>query len=450
MRFIMLALGILASAPALGATYSFFSSPYTQRTPCTAEKCSNYAPLSRVSGKLETRDRLPPNLVAADIGAYLTGFSVTDGLVQYSMPIRGYGADTLRATTDGTGQITSLNWSMNQWRFIKDSPYTPGDDLISRLDITAAGVRVQNDLRCTAFGRINECVGFSSDAGSSSAGVNAPLNFAPVATTLPAGHIRMPDPEPGLWAVDAELNGKPGRGFQIDMQGGSRVVFSYFGYRQDGSSQFLQASGKVERWSEDGFFPSLSAPLLEYRGGTAIGTAYRPAAEAGNLGYAYILFLTSSTGILSLPGEEPKRISRFRYEDLLERFNQQYYLAASVLGGFGPFSQRFATLTAKDNVFTMSETYETYENSQNACEYRGNYTLTGRGLNSVGSYTCTSASNPTQTGEYRFEELNVDIHGVLTGRMYQYATETQYMGVCKGQGAVTGYTIPRCKFFKSN
>ena len=36
-------------------------------------------------------------------------------------------------------------------------------------------------------------------------------------------------PQPALWAISAEVNGKPGRGIQLDCQSSNPTVVSYHG-----------------------------------------------------------------------------------------------------------------------------------------------------------------------------------------------------------------------------
>ncbi|CAM4010036.1 hypothetical protein [Paracidovorax anthurii] len=75
------------------------------------------------------------------------------------------------------------------------------------------------------------------------------------------------EPEPGMWAFDGEMNGKPGRSLQIDMQNGRAMIVSYLGYRSDGSAVFLQASGLRAVDSS-----SFQGTLEEFRNGPAIGS----------------------------------------------------------------------------------------------------------------------------------------------------------------------------------
>ena len=99
-------------------------------------------------------------------------------------------------------------------------------------------------------------------------------------------------PQPGMWSIDAELNGKPGRGIQIDRQDGNVVIATYFGYRPDGSATFYQAVGNIE----DG--KTFSAPLIEYKNGNPLGT--HSSTQSGeisqNMGDIQMVFDSEATG----------------------------------------------------------------------------------------------------------------------------------------------------------
>ena len=71
----------------------------------------------------------------------------------------------------------------------------------------------------------------------------------------------VPLPDSGLWGFDAEANGQPGRGFQIDQQQGSLMLFTYMGYRADGSPLFLQqGASKLTAHSKAIWSSSVAAP----------------------------------------------------------------------------------------------------------------------------------------------------------------------------------------------
>lgn len=112
-------------------------------------------------------------------------------------------------------------------------------------------------------------------------------------------------PEPGLWAVDAEQTGQPGRGMQIDLQNGA-LVLTVYGYRADGSAQWYLSAGPL---GATGY----SGPLDQYEGGASLGGTVQPARPAGSAGTVTLEFSDSTHGRITLPGESPKAISKLRF-----------------------------------------------------------------------------------------------------------------------------------------
>lgn len=112
-------------------------------------------------------------------------------------------------------------------------------------------------------------------------------------------------PAGGLWVIDSENNGQSGRGFQIEVEN-EVLVFTYFGYRPDGSGTFYLAAGPVTN-------NTFSANLTEYQGGNALGAAYSPAHASGSPGTVTISFSSGKHGTMTLPGEAPQSISKFGF-----------------------------------------------------------------------------------------------------------------------------------------
>lgn len=104
----------------------------------------------------------------------------------------------------------------------------------------------------------------------------------------------------GLWNIEAEMNGQPGRGMMIEVRNES-LFLTYFGYRSDGSSVKYNASGPLVNHTFTG-------DLIEYQGGTVIGGAYKPASLGGTIGTVTLSFTSGTHGTLTLPGESPKAI----------------------------------------------------------------------------------------------------------------------------------------------
>ncbi|MEO6422868.1 MAG: hypothetical protein ABIR84_09375 [Candidatus Nitrotoga sp.] len=116
-------------------------------------------------------------------------------------------------------------------------------------------------------------------------------------------------PAAGMWGIDSEDNGKPGRGFQIEAENGI-IVFTYFGYRPDGSSTFNYASGPIVN-------NTFTASLLNLQGGTSLGGVHQDAAVIDPAGTVTINFTSGKHGFISLPGEPQRAISKrlFGYAD---------------------------------------------------------------------------------------------------------------------------------------
>lgn len=112
-----------------------------------------------------------------------------------------------------------------------------------------------------------------------------------------------------MWGVDSEDNGLPGRGFQIEAENGI-VVFTYYGYRANGSSVFYYAAGPIIN-------NTFTASLLDLYGGTTFGGPYQTASLLDPAGTVTISFSSGRHGIISLPSEPQRAISKrpFGYYD---------------------------------------------------------------------------------------------------------------------------------------
>jgi len=109
-----------------------------------------------------------------------------------------------------------------------------------------------------------------------------------------------------MWVVSDELDGNPGRGFNLDVQGDT-LVLSFYGYLSNGTAQWYLASGTVK---DDKFTSSFAT----YEGGMAFGAGrHQSAREIGSAGQVSIVFKTASTGTITLPGEAAKNITRFNF-----------------------------------------------------------------------------------------------------------------------------------------
>ncbi|MDR2334478.1 MAG: hypothetical protein LBE61_13435 [Burkholderiaceae bacterium] len=248
-------------------------------------------------------------------------------------------------------------------------------------------------------------------------------------------------PQAGLWSVSGEINGQPGRGIQIDRQGGRTVILSYFGYRPDGSALFLQAAGPLQNGK------TLSATLLEYKDGQPLGGTPHNATEAASHGTVTVEFDTPTSGSITLPGEQKAPFARYTYEDLKRRLNNTFAVSTfwPSVRGYGLRKDATLIVTAKDGQLTMD--HSSIMNALNPtmvkrCIFQGDLIPSGAGFRSAGSVSCTPAD-----AEFRYEvlDLRVDEYGMLTARvdvtnsgrftgsMVEGSTETMYItGHCLG------------------
>ncbi|OBY82391.1 hypothetical protein [Delftia sp. JD2] len=246
-------------------------------------------------------------------------------------------------------------------------------------------------------------------------------------------------PDSGMWSIGAELNGKPGRGIQIDRQGGSTLILTYFGYRADGSSLFLQAAGTLK----DG--KQFDGVLTEYRNGRALGGQARDGEFAQEAGPVRIVFDSSTTATITLPGEAPQRLQRFQFEDLRKRLNGKFVHSNS--SEYANLSPGRITIQAGENTLTMTEAPN---NSSGGCQYTGDLKPAGDGFHSKGSARCVWGERINDFA-YEAKHLKVDEFGNLSARLYLgspqqpgvYNFRQFITGICEHQGAIFLAT-PRC------
>lgn len=110
-------------------------------------------------------------------------------------------------------------------------------------------------------------------------------------------------PQAGTWVISEELDGKPGRGLAIDVQGNT-FFMQVFGYEKNGDATFYTATGQM-----DG--NAVTAPLMQYQGGRSFGSDARDAVELGSPGEVTVSFANGLQGSVQFPGEPQRAIQRF-------------------------------------------------------------------------------------------------------------------------------------------
>ena len=247
-------------------------------------------------------------------------------------------------------------------------------------------------------------------------------------------------PEQGMWTIGSELDGKPGRGVQIDRQGGRTVIITYFGYRADGSSMFLQASGALK----DG--KTFTGELSEFKNGRALAGPQRSGEVAQVAGPVSIEFDTSTTGSITLPGESPQRFSRFQYEDHSVRINGGFVGSVEVPALSVYLQPVYLELSTSGNELYITERTFRSNGDPITCTLAGNLRSAGDGFASDGAASCDKPG--AWAGDrmsYRITDLKVDEYGVLNARLYYSSGQYRYYtATCQTNGAYFG-SPSRCR-----
>jgi len=195
-------------------------------------------------------------------------------------------------------------------------------------------------------------------------------------------------PAGGLWAVDEENTGQPGRGFQIEVEN-EIIVLTYYGYRADGSSVFYLAAGPIVG-------NSFSGALTEFQGGKVLGTTGQPASAVGSAGTVYATFTSGQHGTITFPGESPKAISKLAFgyannpEGLMGTYLFAYIGLTAVFTDYYTLSNYIGTSTSTGNgiVSNSSITF--------GCEYQVSGTLKGQ-------IVCVEYPETTYSDQYFFK-----------------------------------------------
>ena len=102
-------------------------------------------------------------------------------------------------------------------------------------------------------------------------------------------------PEPGLWGISGELNGEPGRGMVMDLQGNT-LFMQMYAYEADGSPTFRIGMGAYK----DG---ASTLTMQKVSGGRYFGSAALSGTVTGTDGDAQVRFTSPIHGQIRLPGE---------------------------------------------------------------------------------------------------------------------------------------------------
>lgn len=226
-------------------------------------------------------------------------------------------------------------------------------------------------------------------------------------------------PQAGFWAIDGELNGEPGRGFQMDTSG-DVLVFSYYGYNTDGKPTFYLASGTYKN-------NKFRGDLTEYQGGTALNGPFKTGSELSTKGIIEIGFDSEIKGYMILPGEGRRNISRFTFSNNGSMFNNRTFEGNT--SGLGPFN-------IDPTVFRFSLTQNGQFNLlrdaffSESCEFTGEYKPAGIGIIATGTFICSQKGTVKFTnGQFTTGVMTVDDDGTYKGKLYKNGMKETHVGI---------------------
>lgn len=230
-------------------------------------------------------------------------------------------------------------------------------------------------------------------------------------------------PVSGVWVIDSETNGSPGRGFQLDVEN-EIAIFYYNGYRPDGTSVFYISSGPIKN-------NVFTAALKEYRGGTSLGSAYKPATEAGSPGNVTITFRGGFKGTMQLPGESPKAITKFSFgyppnpDGLLGTFLFAYTASTELFGDSYALTKKLGQSTIYGNGLVTDNTGTFICENLTAAQY-------------AGMIACTEATNSQYDDYYMFRMVGDRGTGVGTWDASAYEYPLHVLRTATKTGETTG------------
>jgi len=243
-------------------------------------------------------------------------------------------------------------------------------------------------------------------------------------------------PQSGVWSIDVENTGQPGRGFQIEAQN-NFLVMTFYGYNPDGSPTFYLTAAPIVNDSAIG-------NMEMYFGGSSLGGPLRPATYIGSAGTVRLDFTNAVNGFITLPGETKKSITKLNWtpSDPVGLLGEWVFVYDILI----PFADRMrltnigpATSTGNGVVYDNSPGYITY-----TCERKTSGTF-------VGDVLCFDFNSSGETDfafrwKYSRDAGSGDYISLTTGNAYPMLSwRTRY-----SDGNVTAHSVTNTNSFGSS
>ncbi|MDA8457201.1 IPTL-CTERM sorting domain-containing protein [Acidovorax sp. GBBC 3334] len=197
-KFLLGLVAAVAAGTSFGATVNVTSTGnyttiqnYTNCTTVPASLCANFLTTHNVSGSFTTAGALPANAANLEIGSTVTSYSFSNGLDTVASTDTNARLNTLRISTDASGNITSVNvMQIVLWQS-GTAPHTAGNRFAAFVVAGTNGTSTHNS-SCATTGTGNSgvtdtCLTATVTDTSRSTGNNSPVSVsmaaAPVATT---------------------------------------------------------------------------------------------------------------------------------------------------------------------------------------------------------------------------------------------------------------------------
>lgn len=190
----------LAAGTSFGATVNINSTGnyaslqnYTNCTTTPASLCANYLTTNNVTGTFTTAGNLPASASNLEIGSTVTSYSFSSGLDTVASTDPNARLNTLRISTDASGNITNVNLMQAVLWMTGTAPHTTADRFAAVIVSGATSTSTHNS-GCQNTGTGNSgatdtCLTSTVTDTSRSTANNAPVSYAMAAAAVTASPI---------------------------------------------------------------------------------------------------------------------------------------------------------------------------------------------------------------------------------------------------------------------
>ncbi|WCM89827.1 IPTL-CTERM sorting domain-containing protein [Acidovorax sp. NCPPB 3576] len=185
----------LVAGTSFGATVNITSTGnyanlqnYTNCTTTPASLCANFLPTHNVTGTFSTAGALPANASNLEIGSTVTSYSFSSGLDTVASTDTNARLNTLRISTDASGNITNVNLMQAVLWVTGTAPHTTADRFTAVILAGANSTSTHNsgcqNTGTGSSGVTDTCLTSTGVDTSRSTANNAPVSYAMAAAAV--------------------------------------------------------------------------------------------------------------------------------------------------------------------------------------------------------------------------------------------------------------------------